>query len=239
MVPLLVAALGWVLYSPYTRGNAGVAYSDINSANANNAARDWSPSTTLGNFSLHEIVLVWGATPNEVQAPPYSGSGLSKGIAYTLHPRFCEELLPKFPEDGKIDGHIDGFVSFLTCDDLRAALVKGFSTWAANSKHISFHDVTESCWMTNPTVDPVTGGYFCAAAEVTIMPSDMTGAGEPKDAVGLFVPDFNNLDTTPSLTSGSVPPRGLELRAAPRFASPRSKQCCGTSTPPSAARFTA
>ena len=42
---------------------------------------------------------------------------------------FCDSMLPHFPEE-----NIGFGISFLTCDNLRQAVVDGLETWAANHK---------------------------------------------------------------------------------------------------------
>ena len=123
LLPLLVQ--GWVLYTPYSRARAGIAYSDLGETRPGN---DWSPTN---NYSLHEISLVWGSSPTG-----FGEDGLGKSISFAIHPEFCTQLLPKFPEDGSRSGSIDGFVSFLSCSNLRAAIHDGLLTWSINSKHI-------------------------------------------------------------------------------------------------------
>ena len=101
LAALALPALSWVLFSPYPRGQANLGYSN---RLLGDASRDWGPNTSFGfgDFSLHTIVLQWGAEPG------FGSAGLGKSITYAIHPDFCNELLPRFPEDGARGGHLDG-----------------------------------------------------------------------------------------------------------------------------------
>ena len=73
-----------------------------------------------------------------------SNEGLGGGLSWVLDPKFCEQMLPQFPEGAKSSWV--GY-SFVTCNDILVALARGFATWEANHKHIQFRDVgdTEAC----------------------------------------------------------------------------------------------
>ena len=73
-----------------------------------------------------------------------SNEGLGGGLSWVLDPKFCQGMLPQFPEGAKSSWM--GY-SFLTCNDILVALARGFATWEANHKHIQFRDVrnAEAC----------------------------------------------------------------------------------------------
>jgi len=65
-----------------------------------------------------------------------STHGLGGGITWAWDPILCGKLLPLFDER---------FFNFVTCDDIKAALVRGFESWSRNSRYIKFYDVTAQC----------------------------------------------------------------------------------------------
>ena len=137
LIALAIAHLAnaWVLLSPFPRAHIGQGYSRI--ADDTTTTHDW-PGPAYPDLNA----LVW---PWPAAAHPDDGQGLGKSITYALHPDFCDELLPKFPEDGARGGHLDGFLSMLDCNSLKMAIHLAFTTWAANSPHLSFLDRTDEC----------------------------------------------------------------------------------------------
>ncbi|KAL3898158.1 MAG: hypothetical protein SGPRY_012901, partial [Prymnesium sp.] len=69
-----------------------------------------------------------------------SSEGLGKGLAYALDPSFCDQMIPLFPEN---EG-MYGFITFVDCKQLKAAIGRAMSTWSANHQLISFTDITDS-----------------------------------------------------------------------------------------------
>ena len=119
-------------------------------------------------------------------ADPLSQDGLGGGITWALHPRFCEDILPRFPEASRAGT----FATFITCDDLHHAVASAFGTWAANHEKIKFHDVTARC--ANMT------GQYCDAAEVVVQV--FTGLYTEAAKTQL---DASTVDFSPRLTSGT------------------------------------
>ncbi len=74
-----------------------------------------------------------------------SSRGLGRGISWAWDRQLCDELLPQFNENFF-------FGSFVTCFDLRAAMHRGFASWAAHHSSIHFVDVTEDCERMNMPV---------------------------------------------------------------------------------------
>lgn len=65
-----------------------------------------------------------------------STHGLGGGITWAWDPSLCSKLLPLFSEC---------VFNLITCEDIKAALTRGFDSWARNSRYINFHDVTGDC----------------------------------------------------------------------------------------------
>jgi hypothetical protein len=65
-----------------------------------------------------------------------STHGLGGGITWAWDPSLCDKLLPLFSER---------IFSLIECEDIKAALTRGFDSWARNSRYIKFHDVTGDC----------------------------------------------------------------------------------------------
>ena len=141
----------FVLFSPWgtvERLNAdGTTWTEPYISRTGNA--QWAGPAS---FDLYQSVFLWG-TP----ADALSQDGLGGGITWALHPSFCEELLPRFPEASRAGT----FATFLSCASIRHAVASALDTWSANHERITFHDVTDRC------VDMV--GADCASAEVALL----------------------------------------------------------------------
>lgn len=76
-----------------------------------------------------------------------SRDGLGGGISWVLSNTFCDEMLGRFPERELFFGLQLSWAQFVHCSDVRNAIIRGFSTWSANHRLISFSDVgsTEPC----------------------------------------------------------------------------------------------
>ena len=145
------------------------------------------------SFHLYQSVFLWGSPANVL-----SQEGLGGGITWALHPNFCEDILPYFPEASRAGT----FATFVTCDDLRHKVTSAFNTWAMNHELISFHDVTERCTDMN--------GTHCPAAEIVIT------TYQPQNRYEAMVTklDSDAIDFSPRLTSGVNLPHGLGVRRA-------------------------
>lgn len=82
---------------------------------------------------LRQLGYVWSLPEDATSA-----NGLGGGITWAWDPALCGRLLPRFREGAML-------VPFVTCDDLRASMHRGFASWADNHAHISFVDVTQEC----------------------------------------------------------------------------------------------
>ena len=91
-----------------------------------------------GNYSanvplLQRLGFIWDS-PSE----PSNSEGLGGGIAWAFDPTLCDKLRPRFHETLL-------WLDFITCDVLKAAVHRGFASWADNHPSVSFIDVTEEC----------------------------------------------------------------------------------------------
>lgn len=76
--------------------------------------------------------------------------GLGGGLGWVLASDFCESILGRFPERDLVYGLSSWAFQFVHCSDLRDALERGFQTWSANHRLISFSDLGN----TKPCSDP-------------------------------------------------------------------------------------
>ena len=56
-----------------------------------------------------------------------SNHGIGGGISWVLDPKFCEQLLPRFPEESVAGGL--NIIQFVTCTDIEDAFSRGFATF--------------------------------------------------------------------------------------------------------------
>ena len=101
LIILAQQAVGFVLFSPW--GTTEKADGTSDPYRSRTGALDWeSPAS----FDLYETAFIWSA-PSD----PLDTSGLGGGITWALHPNFCDEMLPLFPEASRTGT----FATFLTC----------------------------------------------------------------------------------------------------------------------------
>ncbi|KAL1523530.1 hypothetical protein AB1Y20_018467 [Prymnesium parvum] len=156
-------------------------------------------------------------------ADPTSDAGLGGGIAYAWDPSVFTTVLPKFREDMF-------YVSWLGEKDLRSSGQRAFDSWAANHKHISFVDVTESCRALGyPTLTLADGSSLerpleeCPLVELTITTlspsvsasSVESGSASSGEAAATAVPTYNSTFDF-RYTNGETPRRVVNGVAAPR-----------------------
>ena len=70
-----------------------------------------------------------------------SGEGLGGGINYVIDPHFCTKMLSRFAERDIFYGLELKWAQFVHCNDIQDAIRRGFATWSANHRLISFADV--------------------------------------------------------------------------------------------------
>ena len=97
-----------------------------------------------------------------------SSRGLGRGISWAWDRQLCDDLLPQFNENFF-------FGSFVTCFDLRAAMHRGFASWAAHHSSIHFVDVTEDCERMNMPVSN------CSLVEVWVHVLEAENNGPSKE----------------------------------------------------------
>ena len=88
-------------------------------------------------------------------------SGLGGGITWQWDPDLCGSLLPRLHRS-----------QLFTCDDLKAATRRAFTTWASNHKDIRFVDVTEQC----AAIGQPHEGCELAEVWVTVLALDSTAS---------------------------------------------------------------
>ena len=117
--------------------------------------------------------------------------GLGGGLAWTQDADLCAALLDRFDaETFDYFGH--RFLSFVSCEEITDALLRGFSTWSANHARISFFAATAECDARNHSARD------CALAEVVLQGSGAVAPGGPLE-VDVNTTDGSNI-TRVSLT---------------------------------------
>ena len=85
-----------------------------------------------------------GAHRWSVPAAASGIDGLGGGIAWILDDDFCTNMIGHFPERNLFYGLEISAIQFVHCSDIRDAIQRGFATWAANHRLISFSDISAS-----------------------------------------------------------------------------------------------
>ena len=188
LIPLLVNP-SWVLFSPITRQLSYKAYED-------GSGRPWA---SPNSFDLARVALRWGLPQSSD-----TDDQLASGISFAIHQDFCKRLMPLFPEQSEMDNSFFG-TAFLSCNELRDAIKRGFDTWAINHKKIYFRDVSDQC-------ADVTSYDYCPAAELWIVP-DNEFATE-RDLAAYVTHQQSNFDRQPYSTAGELIANGIGCRNA-------------------------
>ena len=82
-----------------------------------------------------------------------SSAGLAGGLAWVMDDAFCDNILGRFPERDLLSFVELPGLQFVSCDDVRDAILRGFATWTANHRLISFTNIGS----TSPCQHDVTG----------------------------------------------------------------------------------
>ena len=101
--------------------------------------------------------------------------GLGGGLAWAEDVNLCSSLLDRFDAE-TFDYFGARWLSFINCEEITDALLRGFSTWSANHGRLTFFSVTHECATANTTAAD------CALAEIVVtsgtnphgMPLDVT-----------------------------------------------------------------
>lgn len=147
--------VGWVTLS---QSRFGAQLADIQKQTAGN----------LQNVSvplIQRLGFFWSAP--QVQS---SASGLGGGITWAWDSTLCSKLLPLFHET------VFGY-QLVTCETIKAAVHRGFASWADNHPTISFVDVTNECealGMLSPS---------CPLAELWVTALNTTSSGSKSAAL--------------------------------------------------------
>ena len=137
-------------------------------------------------FSSHTLGFLWS-----YPADSQENRGLGGSIAWAWDDSICDRLRPQFSENLFL-----GLKALVRCEDLKAAAANGFDAWAANSRAISFLDVSEECrarfgnvsrtcplveiWV---TVHDAAGEEAALAIPITTMSASSSSSGQQR---GLF-----------------------------------------------------
>ena len=71
-------------------------------------------------------------------------AGFGGGLAWIESLGFCEALASNFGSEA-VDYFGVQLFSFVSCEEIRDALVRGFATWASNHARLSFFAATDAC----------------------------------------------------------------------------------------------
>jgi hypothetical protein len=200
-----------ILFLPHT--DAFVPYSPLPRALRNegffnhDGSGPWvSPQTQESHgtpFNLTRVVSRWHAP--EMDA--HTTDGVAGGITWALHPDFCERVLPQF----RSERFVFGLVATLDCNALRASVALAMSTWSANHRSLSFHDVSDACTEDRTLMSE--DGTRCSAAEVLVRAENMQRSGGAF-TVAYIITHVHEAMRSPVLTSGIVVPGGVGILSA-------------------------
>lgn len=135
-------------------------------------------------FYLHTLGFLW-----TYPAEPQENRGLGGGIAWAWDDSICERLRPMFSENLFV-----GMKALVRCEDLKSAATRAFDAWAANSRAISFLDVSEECRARYGNVSKA-----CPLVEVWVTVHD--SAGE-EAALAIPTTTVSATSSTPGQQSG-------------------------------------
>ena len=132
-VALLLAAVPARAFVTISQSRFGAQVNHIRDLFANTSDPSWTgwPHTDIPDQQL--LGYTW-----KVPSDPTSKDGLGGGITWAWDPNFCDQIMPRFREDFF-------FVPFVTCSMIKAAMGRGFASWASNHAMLSFTDVTVEC----------------------------------------------------------------------------------------------
>ena len=167
-------------------------------------ARAWVPSAVTYNDDGHTLAELKASngTINRVwDLPATAGAsvrGLGSGISYAWDPTLCDQLLPTFGED-------ISDMSFITCDNLRAAWARALTTWSVHHPQISFTDVSKACDAAGDTTGGEVDGEGCSLAQIWVTTkSTQTGIEAAGSATSNYVYDTSFRHTDGRQATGGV-----------------------------------
>lgn len=134
-----------------------------------------------------------------------SDRGLGGSITWAIDDKVCNDLLPLFNEKF-------WFFSFINCLTLHSTLHRAFNTWAMNSKHIKFTEVTKACRDTKQMHEN------CTFAEiwVTTMKSSVSNSTNYREAANAKQTAPSNFPTDFRSTNGLGRFRVFHTHQTPR-----------------------
>ena len=89
--------------------------------------------------------------------------GLGGGLTWAEDEALCESLKDRFDSE-TFDYFGVRVFSFVSCEEITDALLRGFSSWADNHGRLSFFSIGRECAAANQTVGN------CSLAEVVLAP---------------------------------------------------------------------
>ena len=116
------------------------------------------------HFGLLQAFGASAAPMHGPQASPHPRGGLT----WAIDPSLCAALMDRFDAE-TFDYFGVRLFSFVSCEEITDALIRGFSTWSANHGRLHFYSTTREC--AGPSNNPAAE---CSFAEVVI-----TGGATP------------------------------------------------------------
>ena len=116
------------------------------------------------HFGLLQALGASAAPMHGPQASPHPRGGLT----WAIDPSLCAALMDRFDAE-TFDYFGVRLFSFVSCEEITDALIRGFSTWSANHGRLHFYSTTREC--AGPSNNPAAE---CSFAEVVI-----TGGATP------------------------------------------------------------
>lgn len=143
---------------------------------------------SLGTFvgaPQDSLGYLWTAPQSTDPQDSESSQGLGASITWAWDDALCDRLQPTLREDF-------WYISFVSCANAKASMHRAFDTWAMNSRHVKFTDVSEQC--TAAGYRSSTDGGRCPLAEiwVTGLPSNVTSADATEGAVATPISAFSS-----------------------------------------------
>lgn len=132
-------------------------------------------------------------------------TGLGGGIAYAIEEGFCDRLIHRFREQSQstFAKVINLGVTFVDCDEIKDAIARAFSTWAANHKLISFKDVSAVC---------ASGGGSASTCPIAEIAIDALEPEEGQEGLAAFVRNRATRSSGfPSVPPGRRTTSGIEV----------------------------
>ena len=93
-----------------------------------------NPNTTTDVEPVQRLGYMW-SSPDSTS----DGRGIGGGITWAFDPNLCSNIITSFSEQPFMG------IKFVECDEIQAAVHRGFAAWSDNSAKLRFIDVTAEC----------------------------------------------------------------------------------------------